>query len=94
MVHIPYEDFEEAVETLGLIGVETRAKLKRRYLQLSKKYHPDMPEGSSEKFQKINKSYKIIQTYMDNFRFRFTKEEFEDQHPFSVSSEFWLQKKD
>lgn len=93
MLQITYHEFEDAVETLGLIGVETRDRLKKRYLKLSKQYHPDMPEGSAEKFQKINKSYKIIQAYMDQYRFRFTQEEFESQHPFSVAQEYWLQKK-
>ena len=93
MLQISYEEFEDAIETLGLIGVETRDRLKKRYLSLSKKYHPDMPEGSDEKFQKINKAYKIILAYIDNYRFRFTKEEFENQHPFAITEENWLQNK-
>jgi DnaJ-class molecular chaperone len=93
MLQITYQEFEDAVETLGLVGVETRDRLKKRYLKLSKQYHPDMPEGDDEKFQKINKSYKIIQAYMDHFRFRFTQEEFENQHPFSVAPEFFIQQK-
>lgn len=84
MLKINYKDFEEAVETLGLIGLENRAAIKERYLELSKKYHPDMPEGSTEKFQKVAHAYKLIQSYVDNFKFRCTLEEFGDQHPFAV----------
>jgi len=84
MLKIKYDDFENAVNTLGLIGLENRNEIKTRYLFLSKKFHPDMPEGSTEKFQEINKAYKLIQAYVDNFKFRFTLEEFGDQHPFAV----------
>ena len=43
-----------------------------------------MKEGNTEKFQEITKAYKLIQAYIDNFKFRFTLEEFSDQHPFAV----------
>jgi len=35
-----------------------------------------MPNGDTEKFQDINKSYKILISYIDNFKFKFSKEEF------------------
>ena len=84
MLTIQYDDFMEAVDTLGLIGLENKNQIKERYLQLSKKFHPDMPDGSTEKFQEISKAYKIISTYINNFKFRCSKEEFLDQHPFST----------
>jgi DnaJ-class molecular chaperone len=84
MLKINYNEFEKAIETLGLIGLENKSEIKSRYLILSKKYHPDMPDGDNEKFQEINKAYKLISSYVDNFKFHFTKEEFSEQHPFSV----------
>ena len=84
MLKIKYVDFENAVNTLGLIGLENRNEIKARYLFLSKKFHPDMPEGSTEKFQEITKAYKLIQSYVDNFKFAFNLAEFGDQHPFAV----------
>ena len=84
MLKIKYVEFEQAIETLGLIGLENRSEIKERYLYLSKQFHPDMPNGSTEKFQEISKAYKIIQAYVDNFKFRFAIEEFGDQHPFAV----------
>lgn len=89
---VTYSEFEQAVETFGLIGVETRDDIKKRYLKLSRKYHPDMPEGSTEKFQEINEAYKILSAYVKNFKFRCTKEEFGNQHPFSVGDNEWLHK--
>lgn len=91
MPKINYDDFEKAVKTFGLIGLENRSGIKKRYLELSKEFHPDMPQGSTKKFQEINKAYKILIAYVDNFKFKFTKEEFKDQHPFSVNlSGDWL----
>ena len=51
-----------------------------------------MPDGSTEKFQEINKAYKIISKYVDNFKYRFSKEEFSNQHPFSMGDMDWLHK--
>lgn len=84
---ITYKEFEKAVDTLGLIGVETKDGIKKRYQQLSHEFHPDKEGGSVEKFQEINKAYKILIKYVDNFRFRFSKEEFGNQHPFSVDDD-------
>jgi len=83
MLEIKYDEFEKAVKTLGLIGLEHKDDIRKRYLKLSKKFHPDMPDGNIAKFQEINKAYKILMAYVDNFKFRFTKKEFQDQYPFS-----------
>lgn len=87
ILNITYKEFEKAVETLGLIGVETKDGIKKRYQKLSHEFHPDKEGGSAEKFQEINKAYKILIKYVDNFRFRFSKEEFGNQHPFSVDDD-------
>ena len=84
MIKIKYTEFDDAVNILGLIGLENRNEIKKRYLFLSKKYHPDKEEGSTEKFQEITKAYKLILAYVDNFKFRLTLEEFAAKHPFAV----------
>jgi len=88
---VSYDEFEEAVELLGLIGLENKEMVRERYLKLSKEFHPDMPNGDTKKFQKLNKSYKLVSKYMDQFRFKFSREEFRDQYPFSFNSgKEWL----
>jgi hypothetical protein len=79
---ITYKQLQEAVEFFGFIGLENRIKIKKTYLELSKKYHPDN-NGDSKKFQNLNMHYEVINFYMDNFQYRFTKQEFMDQFPFS-----------
>jgi DnaJ-class molecular chaperone len=89
-MRITFDEFKKSVEILGLISLTTKSKVKKRYLELSKTYHPDMPQGDLVKFQEINKAYEILSFYMDNFRYTFSKEEFEDQFPFGVSQKDWI----
>ena len=83
MVEITYKELQNAVKTFNLIGLENKDNIKKKYLHLSKLYHPDMQNGDTKKFQEIAKDYKILITYVDNFKFRFTQEEFKNQYPFS-----------
>ncbi len=90
MLKIKYDELEKATEIFGLIGLENRDAIKKKYLMLSKRFHPDMIEGDTEKFQEINKAYKVLIAYINSFKFRFTKEEFQDQYPFSkIEKEHW-----
>jgi hypothetical protein len=82
-VKINYKEVQEAVEFFGLIGLENKKDIKKKYLKLSKFYHPDTTNGDEIKFQELNKYYKILEKYIDNFQFRFTKDEFIDQYPLS-----------
>lgn len=78
-----YEELQEAVELFGLIGLETKNDIKKKYLNLSKEFHPDKAGGSTKKFQELTNANKILMEYANIFKFRFTKEEFKNQHPFS-----------
>ena len=89
-----FNDLDQACKTLGLIGLENRTAVKRKYLELSKKHHPDMKNGETEKFQQINDAYKIVEQYMDQFCFSFTKEEFYQQNPHSLLDDAeWFKRK-
>jgi len=83
---VSYDEFTEAIEFLGLIGLENKEMVRERYLTLSKKYHPDKEGGDREKFQQLNRAYELVTLYMEQFRFRFTREEFRDQYPFSFNT--------
>jgi len=85
-----YETFQKALDSLGIVSHITYTNLKEKYLKLSKKYHPDMPEGDAEKFKEINEAYKMIQKYMQDFRFQLNEEEFYRQNPFSKKSGDWF----
>jgi len=87
MIEVTYDKLEDATKVFGLIGLETRDDIKKRYLKLSKIYHPDMQDGNTQKFQELTQAYKILLTYMDNFKFRFSKEEFKNQYPFLATED-------
>ena len=85
-----YKEFEKALSSLGIVSKFTANELKKNYLKLSKKYHPDMPTGNSDKFKEINESYKMIQHYVQNYRFGVDEEDFYTQNPFLRKGTDWF----
>ena len=84
-----YEEFEKAVDTLGILTKVSKKEVKQKYLKLSKRYHPDMPEGDEKKFQEIKESYDLLSAYMDSYCFSFDKEEFLQQFPSFTNYKNW-----
>ncbi len=92
MHQVSLEEFKEAVESLELLSLTSREYVRKKYLKLSRQYHPDMEGGSTEKFQEIQEAYEILVEYMDNFRFVFDENEFKQQNPILVNVEQnWLE---
>ncbi|MCK9454085.1 DnaJ domain-containing protein [Sulfurimonas sp.] len=85
-----YEELQKALEVLDIVTRITQSELKERYLELSRIYHPDMPEGNEKKFKEINEAYKLVDEYMQNYRFSFDEDEFYTQNPFSRKSKDWF----
>ncbi len=84
-----YEEFEKAVDLFGILIKTSKKDLKKKYLKLSKQYHPDMPKGSDEKFQELQKAYELLNAYIDSFTFSFDKEEFKTQFPSFTNYKNW-----
>ncbi len=85
-----YEEFEKAVDMFGILTRLSRKDLKKKYLKLSKKYHPDMLEGSNEKFIELKKNYEILTAYMDSYCYSFDKDEFKHQFPAFTNLKNWI----
>lgn len=85
-----YEDFIKAVELFGIISKMSKKDIKKRYLKLSKKHHPDMQSGSNEKFIELKQAYEILQEYMENYSFSFEKDEFKKQFPAFTNYKNWV----
>ena len=77
-----YETFQKALETLGIISGMGKKEIRERYLELCKQHHPDASGEENEKFQEIHEAYKLLMLYTEQFRFRFSQEEFQEQFPF------------
>lgn len=85
-----YQEFENAVETMGFCTKVSYEELKLRYHELSKLYHPDMPHGDAKKFDEVARAYKVLKNYMLSYRFSFDKEEFKNQYPSILDMQDWL----
>ncbi len=92
MHQVSLREFQDAVESLELLSLTSREHVRKKYLKLSRLYHPDMEGGSTEKFQEVREAYEILTEYMDNFRFVFDENEFKQQNPILVNVEqSWLE---
>ncbi len=80
------KEIKEALEILDISPFVSQKEIKKRYLELSKKYHPDIC-GDKEKMILINKAYDILKEYMDNFRFSFDDKEINKQYPESFHAD-------
>ncbi len=80
-----YEEIKKSLDILGLKGAISFKYIKKRFRELSRKYHPDLCEEPSEicaeKMRQIKEAYSILEEYCTNFKFQFTKEEFYNQYP-------------
>ena len=45
---------------LGLNGKSEVSEVKKAYLNLAKKFHPDTPTGNSEKFKEVSEAYELL----------------------------------
>ena len=55
-------DYIEALRLFGFTSNFTKEELKKRYLELSKKYHPDL-NGDEEMMKKVNMAYEILKKH-------------------------------
>ena len=76
----PIDEIHHALEILELPTLITRSDLKKQYRFLSKKYHPDQG-GEVEKQEQLNYAYKLLTTYIEEFRYTFDDKEISTQFP-------------
>ena len=57
-------NLKEAYATLEIPQTATPEEAKKKYRELTKKYHPDVNKeaGAEDKFKKINEAYKVVST--------------------------------
>ena len=56
-------DYSEALKLFGFTGNFTKEELKKRFLKLSKKYHPDLNSestNSTEITKLLNEAYNVL----------------------------------
>lgn len=76
----PVEMIDEALDTLALPKLVTRDDIRRQYLFLAKKNHPDTG-GDPAMMERINWAYELLMKYIEDFRYSFDEEEVNRQFP-------------
>jgi len=72
------EIIQNALDTLQLPNLITKDDVKKQYRYLSKKEHPDVG-GSDIKQEELNRAYKVLMDYIENFRYSFDEDEIKEQ---------------
>ncbi len=77
-----YAELEAALEEFDLPPQVTLKRVRARHRQLVRRYHPDKgAEADNDKIRQINAAYKILNEYLGDYRFDFSKETFYAQYP-------------
>ncbi len=79
-----YDELKGALAVFGWSERDllTLAQAKRRHRDLVRACHPDLRgESSSETMQRLNSAAAILLSYLNNYRFSFSEEEFYIQNP-------------
>ncbi|RRS31109.1 MAG: heat-shock protein [Epsilonproteobacteria bacterium (ex Lamellibrachia satsuma)] len=76
----PMEEINNALEVLSLPKLITRSDIKKQYRFLAKKNHPDQG-GDAVKMEQINRAYKLLMKYIEEFRYTFDEDEVNKQFP-------------
>jgi DnaJ-class molecular chaperone len=89
-----FEDLQAALDEFDLPPLTTWKKIKVRHRQLVRYYHPDKGEqADADKIKRINAAYKILSTYVSDYRFDFSREQFLEQYPEErLREQFWSEK--
>lgn len=86
MKDISFEEIDKARKILGLEEKTTLAEVKSAHRALSKRWHPDKckkkdKELCHEKMKEINRAYKTVLRYIENYRYSFAKEKVIEESP-------------
>lgn len=85
-----FKEIDNARKILGLREKAALAEIKGAYRDLTRKWHPDKCKKKDkklchEKMIEINKAYKIILKYIENYCYRFSEEKIAEESP----AEMW-----
>jgi len=86
MTNISFEEIEAARNVLGLPEKATLESIKTAHRRLCKKWHPDKCKDKDreichEKMKAINKAYRTISKYIENYSYSFAKEKVIEDSP-------------
>ena len=91
-----FNEIEEARKLLGLGETATLKEIKRAYRTLAHRHHPDKNdstnEKSSEMMKKMNRAYKVLMDYCNEYRYSFSQEDVARVYPGEEYFRTWRDK--
>jgi len=89
-----FEELQAALDEFDLPPSTTWKKIKARHRELVRRYHPDKGEQADvDKIKRINAAYKVLSSYVSDYRFDFSREQFLEQYPEErLREQFWSEK--
>ncbi|MFV0438013.1 MAG: J domain-containing protein [Desulfopila sp.] len=77
-----YIELRQALAVFDLPDRVTLAMLRKRHRQLVRKYHPDSTgDADNHKIREVNGAYQVLQEYVADYCFDFSRKTFLDQYP-------------
>jgi DnaJ-domain-containing protein 1 len=77
-----YSELRAALKELELSERVSLRKIKERYHDLVRRYHPDSGlDSDPEKIRRINEAYRILRAYCHDYLFNCSRAEFLEQYP-------------
>ncbi|HKK01802.1 MAG TPA: J domain-containing protein [Desulfuromonadales bacterium] len=76
-----FDELQNAWQVFQLTERASLKEIKERHRVLIKRYHPDSGGGDPERIRQVNEAYRVLQTYVSNYRFCFNRDEFYEQNP-------------
>jgi oligoendopeptidase F len=77
-----FDELRNALHELDLPEEVSWEKIRERYYELVREYHPDTgANADNERIRRINAAYEIVSAYVADYRFSFTHEVYLKQYP-------------
>jgi DnaJ-class molecular chaperone len=80
-----FNEIEEARKLLGLGEAATLKEIKKAYRTLAHRHHPDKHgadnSAESETMKQLNRAYKLIMDYCNEYKYSFKKEDVARTYP-------------
>jgi len=79
---ISYADLLAALEEFNLSQRASLRQIRERHRELVRRYHPDCGQGDDpERIIRINAAYAILNDYISQYQFDFSRQAFYDRYP-------------
>ena len=86
MANLNFKQIDKARKLLGLANEATLKEVKESYYKKAKEHHPDKYTNNEKieqerRMAQINRAYKILLNYIEEYEFSFNKEDVEKNDP-------------